>query len=43
MNFELGGEGIDLIFDGESLISKRTTIDLGESKTHELVIRCSYR
>lgn len=41
MNYELGGEGIDLIFDGESLVGRQTTINLGESETHELVIKCS--
>lgn len=40
MNYELGGEGIDLIFNGESLVGRQTTINLGESKTHELVIKC---
>lgn len=40
MNYELGGEGINLIFDGESLVGRQTTINLGESKTHELVIKC---
>lgn len=40
MNYELGEEGIDLIFDGESLVGRQTTINLGESKTHELVVRC---
>ncbi len=41
MKFELGGEGIDLIFDGESLLGRQTRIDLGASKTHELIIHCS--
>jgi hypothetical protein len=40
MNYELGGEGINLVFDGESLLGKQTTINLGESKTHDLVIYC---
>lgn len=41
MNYELGGEGINLIFNGESLVGRQTTVNLGESKTHELIIRCS--
>lgn len=40
MNYKLGGEGIDLVFNGESLLGKQTTIDLGAAKTHELVIHC---
>lgn len=40
MNYELGGEGIDLIFDGGSLVGRQTKINLGESKVHELVIKC---
>jgi len=41
MNYELGGEGIDLIFDGEPLVGRQTRIDLGDAKTHELIIHCS--
>lgn len=40
MNYELGGEGIDLIFNGESLVGKQTRINLGDSKIHTLVIKC---
>ena len=43
MNYELGREGIDLIFDGKPLLGRQTAIDLGEAKTHELVIRCDTR
>lgn len=39
--FELGGEGIDLLFDGSSLLGRRTTINLGEQPEHQVMIRCS--
>lgn len=38
--FELGGEGIDLIFDGSSLLGRRTTINLGEQPEHQVTVRC---
>lgn len=41
MEYNLGGGGTDLIFDNQSLIGKSTTINLGSSKNHELILRCS--
>lgn len=41
MNFDLQNENISLLFDNQSLIGKRTEIDLGKSKTHELVVKCT--
>lgn len=41
MEYELGRGSTNLIFDGESLIGKSTTLDLSTSKNHELIIICS--
>lgn len=38
MEYNLGSA--DLIFDGQSLVGKSTTINLGSSKNHELILRC---
>lgn len=40
MEYHLGGSN-NLIFDGQSLVGKSTTIDLSSSKNHELIINCS--
>lgn len=39
MNYELSGA--TLLFDSQSLVGKQTTINLGTTKEHELIIRCS--
>lgn len=41
MEYNLGRGNTDLIFDSQSLIGKSTTINLGSSKNHELILRCS--
>lgn len=38
--FELSGGGIDLLFDGTSLLGRRTTINLGEQPEHQLRVQC---
>lgn len=38
MEYNLGSA--DLIFDGQSLVGKSTTINLGASKNHELILSC---
>lgn len=38
--FTLADSGIDLLLNGQSLIGKQTTVNLGEQKTHELVMMC---
>ena len=38
--FNLSGEGIDLIFDGSSLLGAYRTIDLGDQPEHQLTVRC---
>lgn len=38
--FNLSGEGIDLVFDGASLLGARRTINLGDQPEHQLIIRC---
>lgn len=40
MNFELNDEGIDLLYNGRSLLGQRTIIKLGKQPTHELVVSC---
>lgn len=40
-SFSMPGEITDIIYDGESLRGKATTVKLGSSKTHEVIIRCS--
>lgn len=39
MEYNLGGYS-NLIFDNQSLVGKNTTLNLGSSKTHELILRC---
>lgn len=41
LGFELQDEGITLQFDGQSIMTRQSTIDLGKSKEHELIVRCS--
>lgn len=38
--FHLGGQGIDVVFDGTSLLGKQTTIRLGDQPEHQVTIRC---
>lgn len=38
--FTLGSSGITLLFNGQTLNNTKTTINLGEKKQHELIIRC---
>lgn len=38
--FNLSGEGIDLVFDGSSLLGRRTTINLGEQPEHQVIVLC---
>lgn len=38
--FNLSGEGIDLVFDNSSLLGVRRTINLGDQPEHQLIIRC---
>lgn len=40
MEFNLPGKNTDLIFNNQSLLGKRTTIDLSSAKQHEVVIKC---
>ncbi len=40
MEYNLGGN-TNLIFDNQSLVGKSTTINLGSSKNHELILSCS--
>lgn len=40
MDFEFYGEGIDLLFDGNSLLGTKTDVDLGKVPNHELVVEC---
>ena len=40
LNFRLDSAGIDLVFDGQSLIGKSTTINLKEKREYELVASC---
>lgn len=40
MEYNLGRGNTDLIFDSQSLIGKSTTINLGSSSNHELILRC---
>ncbi|MBI3379157.1 hypothetical protein HY029_00180 [Candidatus Gottesmanbacteria bacterium] len=40
MEYNFGGN-TNLIFDNQSLVGKNTTINLGSSKTHELILSCS--
>jgi len=39
-NFTLGTSGISLFFDGQPLNGNKTTLALGSSKEHELLIEC---
>lgn len=39
LNFSLRGD-IDLVFNGKSLLSKSTEVDLGRSKEHQLEVIC---
>ncbi|MBI2617520.1 hypothetical protein HYW55_05265 [Candidatus Gottesmanbacteria bacterium] len=40
MDYNLPGTNVDFLFNKQSLIGKRTTISLSQSKEHELVVRC---
>ena len=40
MTFDLRGDQIDVAFDGMPLFGKQTIVHLGQSKQHELVVRC---
>jgi len=40
MTFELQNKGIDVVFDDTSLLGRKTSINLGEKKEHELIARC---
>jgi hypothetical protein len=40
MNFELESEGIDLVFNGQTLLGNRTSINLKQASPHELVVLC---
>lgn len=41
MDYNLSGSRLVLLFDNQSLLGKSTTINLGNSKEHELVLRCT--
>ncbi len=40
MDYMFQGGNTDIVFDNASLLGKRTVINLGESKQHELIIVC---
>lgn len=40
LNFQLESAGINLVFNGTSLLNRNTSINLGEKKEHVLVISC---
>jgi hypothetical protein len=40
LDYELEGRGIDVAFNGESLIGKQMSIDFGSQKQHDLVVTC---
>ena len=40
MTFDLGSPGISLTLDGQPLLGRVTTINLGSSKSHTLIITC---
>lgn len=40
LRFSLASEGINLVFDGSSLLNRLSTINLGEQKEHMLVVSC---
>lgn len=39
-NFQLQSAGTDVVFNGDSLLGKRTEIRLGSKSQHEVVLRC---
>lgn len=39
LSFETGGD-TDIVFNGESLMGKRTQINLGAQKQHQVMVRC---
>lgn len=40
MEYALQDSGMDIIFNGNSLVGTRQTINLGDAKTHELTVQC---
>lgn len=40
MEYALQDSSMDIIFDGTSLIGSRQTVNLGDSKTHTLIVQC---
>jgi hypothetical protein len=40
LDFQLLGDGIDLVFDGESLLNRQTAINLGDNNSHILDVNC---
>lgn len=40
MEYALQDSSMDIIYDGNSLLGIRQTINLGDSKTHELIVQC---
>lgn len=40
MEYQLQDPGMDLIFDGKSLLGRQTIVNLGSAKTHELRVTC---
>ena len=41
MEYQLETGAKDVVFNGQSLLGKKTTINLGDSKEHELIVLCS--
>jgi hypothetical protein len=41
MSFNLGRSGAVVSFDGQTLNGKKTKVDLGSQKSHDLVIDCN--